>query len=118
MCTIPIRKHLDRWQNDSLRNKDAILLGMNGPECGDNIFLKEEGFNIIHADALSTQYGYADTSVSPIFLAAGLGIKENFRTTRIIRQLDAAPTLAVLGGGRLPDDCEGAPIYAIFSGSI
>ena len=102
----------------ALRNKDAILLGMNGPECGDIIFLKEEGFNVIHADSLSTQYGYADTSVSPIFLAAGPGIKENFRTKRIIRQIDVAPTLAVLGGVRIPDDCEGAPIYSIFSKSL
>ena len=102
----------------ALRNKDAILLGMNGPECGDIIFLKEEGFNVIHADSLSTQYGYADTSVSPIFLAAGPGIKKNFITDRIIRQVDVAPTVAVLGGVRIPDNCEGAPCYSIFAEEI
>lgn len=102
----------------ALRNKDAILLGMNGPECGDIIFLKEEGFNVIHADSLSTQNGYADTSVSPIFLAAGAGIKKNFKTTRVIRQIDIAPTLAILGGVEIPDDCEGAPIYAIFTETV
>ena len=54
----------------AMRNKDAAILGMNGPECGDIIYFKEESFNIIHADSLSTQNGYADTSVSPIFIAA------------------------------------------------
>jgi Uncharacterized conserved protein len=59
----------------ALRNKDAVLLGMGGPDCGDIIYFTEEGYNKIHADSLSTQWGYADTSVSPIFVAAGPGIK-------------------------------------------
>ena len=39
----------------ALRNRDAILLGLGGPECGDILYFMEEGFNIIHADSLSTQ---------------------------------------------------------------
>ena len=115
LCTIPIREHLDRWQNDALRNKDAILLGMNGPECGDIIFLKEEGFNIIHMDSLSTQCGYFDTSVSPIFVAAGTGIKEGHLTKRVIRQVDVAPTIAALMGVRMPAQNEGSVAHQILA---
>lgn len=97
----------------ALRNKDAILLGLGGPECGDIIYFMEEGFNIIHADSLSTQKGYWDTSVSPIFVAAGSGILQGCQTERIIRQVDVAPTVATLLGVRMPAQCEGAPIYQI-----
>ena len=97
----------------ALRNKDAAIIGMGGPECGDIIFFLEEGFNRLHGDALSTQKGYFDTSVSPIFIAAGKGIKENFTTDRVIRSVDFTPTIAVLGGVRMPAQCEGAPVYQI-----
>ena len=33
----------------ALTNRDAVLLGMNGEECGDIVFFMAEGFNIIHA---------------------------------------------------------------------
>ena len=99
----------------ALRNRDAILVGEGGPECGDIIFYMEEGYNIIHMDSLSTQRGYYETSVSPIFVAAGPGIKEGFTTDRVIRQVDVAPTMAVLGGVRMPRQCEGAPVYQIFA---
>ena len=97
----------------ALRNRDAVLLGLGGPECGDILYFMEEGFNIIHADSLSTQRGYFDTSVSPIFVAAGQGIKRGFTTKRIIRQTDVAPTAAMLLGVRMPRECEGAPVYQI-----
>ena len=97
----------------AMRNKDAVVLGMNGPECGDIVYFTEEGFNKIHADSLATQYGYADTSVSPIFVAAGPGIKENCVTERVIREVDVAPTIATLTGVRMPAQCEGAPVYQI-----
>ena len=99
----------------ALRNRDAVLLGMSGPECGDIIYFKEEGFNIIHADSLSTQRGYADTSVSPIFIAAGPGIKEGYYTDRVIRQVDVAPTIAALCGVRMPKQCEGAIVHQIIA---
>ena len=99
----------------ALRNKDAKVLGMYGPECGDIIYFLAEGFNRIHGDSLTTMESYFDTSVSPILIMAGKGIKENFKTTRIMHQLDFAPTVAVLGGVRMPKDCEGAPIYPIFT---
>lgn len=97
----------------ALRNRDALLLGLGGPECGDIVYFMEEGFNIIHADSLSTQRGYFGTSVSPIFIAAGQGIKAGYTTERIIRQTDVAPTVATLLGVRMPAQCEGAPIYQI-----
>ena len=97
----------------ALRNKDAVLLGYGGPNCGDICFWTAEGYNMDHGDSLSTTVGYADTSVGPIFIAAGRGIKCGRETTRIIRQVDVAPTLAFLGGVRVPDECEGAPVYQI-----
>ena len=99
----------------ALRNKDAILLGLGGPESGDIIIALAEGYNYDHADSLSTTYGAADTSVSPIFVAAGQGIKENFKTERIIREVDLTPTMAVLAGVRMPAQCEGAPVYQILA---
>ena len=99
----------------ALRNREAILLGQGGSEAGDICIWMAEGYNYDHADCLSTSYGESDTSVSPIFIATGPGFKENFETDRIIRQIDFAPTVAVLGGVRMPAQCEGAPIYQILS---
>ena len=99
----------------ALRNKDGVLLGVNGPECGDIFFSIEEGFNRLHGDSLSTSLGYFETSVSPIFVAAGKGIKENFITNRTIRQVDITPTIAALLGVRFPEQCEGAPVYQILA---
>ena len=99
----------------ALRNKDAYLLGMGGPECGDILFWLAEGYNDDHCDSLSTTYGFGDTSVSPIFIGAGPGLKEGFYTDRIIRQVDLVPTIAVLGGVRMPAQCEGAPVYQILT---
>ncbi len=97
----------------ALRNKDAILLGVGGSEAGDIICWTAEGYNYEHADSLSTTYGEGHTSVSPIFIAAGEGIKKGYKTRRIIREVDVAPTVAVLGGVRMPRECEGAPVYQI-----
>ena len=72
-----------------------------------------EGYNYDHNDSLSSTYGYGGTSVSPIFIAAGPGIKAGFTTERIIREADLAPTMAVLAGVRMPAQCEGAPVYQI-----
>ena len=99
----------------ALRNKDAVLLGAYGPECGDILYWLEEGYNRIHGDSLSTVLGYRGTSVSPIFIAAGKGLKEGYKTDRIIREVDFAPTVAALGGVRMTKECEGAPAYQIFA---
>ncbi|MBR5295646.1 MAG: nucleotide pyrophosphatase, partial [Clostridia bacterium] len=72
-----------------------------------------EGYNFDHADSLSTTYGESDTSVSPIFIAAGKGLKKGYKTDRIIRQIDFTPTIAALMGVRMPRQCEGAPVYQI-----
>lgn len=97
----------------ALRNKDAKLLGLGGPDSGDICYWIAEGYNYDHCDALSTVEGVGDTSMNSIFVAAGPGIKEGYTTDRIIRQVDFAPTCAVLGGVRIPAQCEGAPIYQI-----
>ncbi len=98
----------------AVRNKDAVHFGLGGPESGDIVYFLAEGYQWDHADSLSTSQGEADTSVSPIFIAAGKGVKKNFKTDRIIREIDVAPTLAALGGVRFPKQCEGAPVYQIF----
>ena len=99
----------------ALRNKDAVLLGQGGPEAGDICYWNAEGYNFDHGDALATAFGEGDTSVSPIFFIAGPGVKQGYRTSRIIRQIDFAPTIAVLGGVRMPRECEGAPVYQILT---
>ena len=52
----------------AVRNKDAYVFGMGGPECGDIVIFLAEGYNNDHSDSLSTTLGVADTSVSPIFV--------------------------------------------------
>lgn len=97
----------------ALRNKDAILFGAGGDQCGDIMVWTAEGYNDDHFDALTTTYGRNYTSLLPIMIAAGPGIKKGLLTKRVIRQVDFAPTLAVIGGVRMPHECEGAPIYQI-----
>lgn len=100
----------------ALRRKDAALLGMDipYPQGGDIVYSMAEGYEHDHADSMSTAYGEANTSVSPIFVAAGKGIKPGY-TKRVIRQVDVAPTAAVLLGVRMPNDAEGAPVYQIMA---
>lgn len=57
--------------NIALRNSEGKILGLSGEECGDIVYWLEEGHNRLHGDSLSTTRGNADTSVSPIFVAAG-----------------------------------------------
>ena len=104
----------------ALRRKDAVLIGLGGeyPQCGDIIYCMAEGYEHDHDDSLSTALGECDTSAGPIFIAAGSGIKEGFETTRWIRQVDVAPTMAVLLGTRFPRECEGAPVYQIFTEEV
>ena len=68
-----------------MRNKEAELIGMSGPECGDIIYWINEGYNRGHGDSLPTFNGMNGTCVSPIFIAAGPGIKKGFYTERKIR---------------------------------
>lgn len=102
----------------ALRNCDAVLLGMGGPESGDIIYFVAEGYNNDHADSISTIDGACDTSVRSVFIGAGKGIKANFLTERVVHHIDITPTVAVLTGMRMPDQCEGAPIYQILDGEL
>ena len=99
----------------AVRNKDAYLFGLGGPECGDIIFFTADDYTQDHGDGLSTATGASHTSQSPIFAACGRGIKQGYTTERIIRETDIAPTVAALLGVRMPAQCEGAPIYQIFT---
>ena len=99
----------------ALHNKDAVLLGMGGEYAADIIILMHEHYNYDHGDSMSTAYGHNDTSVGPIFAAAGPGIKPGYEVKGWIREVDVAPTVAVLLGVDIPIQCEGAPAYQIFS---
>ncbi len=97
----------------AMRNKDAVVLGMGGPNCGDIVFFDAEGYTVDHADSISTVEGACGTSVMSYFMAAGPGIKEDYLTPRIVKHVDVAPTVATLLGVRMPAECEGAPVYQI-----
>ena len=99
----------------AIRNKDAKVLGMDGPKCGDIIYFLEEGFNRLHGDALCTTEGYFGTSVSPIFVAAGKGVKSGYEMKRQMREVDLAPTIAAIMGVRLPAQAEGAVVFQILA---
>ena len=99
----------------ALRKQDAVLLGYGGETAGDIYYATAEGYNYDHCDGLSTCYGERGTSLSPIFVAAGKGLKQGFTTDRIIRQIDVAPTMAALLGVRMPAQAEGAPAYQILA---
>ncbi len=102
----------------ALRNRDAVFIGLGGEGCGDISFFMEEGYNLIHMDSLPTQRGYFDTSVSPIFVAAGAGVKKGLMLERVIRQVDVAPTMAVLAGVRMPAQNEGSVLHQILTESF
>jgi len=98
-----------------MRNKDAVLLGLTGERCGDIIYFLEEGFNRLHGDALSTTEGYFGTSVSPLFVAAGAGVKAGYKMDRMIKQVDLAPTIAAIMGVRQPANTDGAVVHQILA---
>ena len=99
----------------AMRNKEGELLGFSGPEVGDIVYWLEEGFHRVHGDSLPTHQGYFNTSVSPLFIAAGTGIKKNYITDRVIRQVDLAPTAAALLGVRMPAQNEGSVVHQILA---
>ena len=96
--------------------KDANLLGLGGPHAsGDIVMFLHDDYAYDHGESLSTAEGYADTSVGPIFVAAGPGIKEGYEMELFPREVDVAPTAAVLLGVRIPAQCEGCPSYSILT---
>ena len=102
----------------ALHNKDAVLLGLGGPMGSDIVFFVHDDYCYDHGNGLSTACGHNNTTLSPIFLAAGPGIKQNYRTDRYIREVDVAPTAAVLLGVDIPEQCEVAPAYQILSENL
>lgn len=105
-------KRIIAW---ALRRKDAVPLGLGGeyPDCGDVIYCMAEGYEHDHDDSMATALGECDTSAGPIFFGAGPGLKKGFETTRMIAQVDVAPTIAAIMGLRMPADCDGAVIHQI-----
>ncbi len=90
---------------------------MGGPECGDILYWNAEGYNLDHSDSLSTTLAkriplYHLFSLLPA-MASKLAIKQSASS-----QVDFVPTVAVLGGVRMPRECEGAPVYQILTEEI
>lgn len=102
----------------AVRNKEAVLFGLSGPESGDIIFFIEEEFAKIHGDGLPTYIGYANSSLAPVFMAAGKGFKKGVKVNRVIREVDVVPTLAALGGVRVPAQTEGGPLYQMLDEDV
>ena len=103
----------DRIIAMAFHNKDAKVIGLDGPYTGDIVYMNRERYVTEHGQGLSTYRGYYGTSVSPIFIAAGNGIVHDDNVKRVVRQVDVAPTVANLLDVRMPADCEGAPVYQI-----
>ena len=82
---------------------------------GDIMIMAHEDYNFDHGESMSTACGHNDTSVSPIFVAAGPGVKKDYKIQGYIREVDVAPTVSVLLGIDIPERCEGAPAYQIFT---
>ena len=99
----------------ALHNKDAVLLGVSGELAGDIVMMVHETYNVDHGESLSTACGHNDTSVGPIFVAAGPGVKQGHEIKGWVREVDVAPTAAVLLGVDIPAQAEGAPAYQIFT---
>lgn len=95
----------------ALHNKDARILGLDGPYTGDIVYANREHFVSEHGQGLSTFEAYYGTSVSPVFVISGQGVKHVENMQRDVRQTDVAPTVAALLGTRMPAQCEGAPVY-------
>lgn len=101
----------------ALHNKDAVLLGLGGPDSGDIVYFIADGYTGDHADGLSTCNGVCDTTDASVFMAAGAGIKHT-TINRIIRHVDVVPTALMLLGERMTHECEGAPVYQLFNDTI
>ena len=99
----------------ALHNKDAVLLGVGGPHAADVIFFMHDDYAFDHGETLSTAVGYEGTSTSPMYIIAGPGIKSDYEVQGYIREVDVAPTAAVILGVDIPAQCEGAPAYQIFT---
>jgi predicted AlkP superfamily phosphohydrolase/phosphomutase len=97
----------------AMHNKDAAIIGLDGPRTGDIVYSNREHTVSEHGQGLSTFFGYYGTSVAPIFVAAGDGIKHVEDLQRVVRQVDVAPTVASLLDLPMPANAEGAPVYQI-----
>ncbi len=105
----------DRIIAMAFHNKDAKVIGLDGQYTGDIVYMNRERHVSEHGQGLSTYRSYYGTTVSPIFIACGAGIIHDDDVKRTIRQVDVAPTIAVLLGLRMPAQCEGAPVYQILA---
>ena len=103
----------------ALRNKDAVLLGLGGPESGDIIVYRTaEGYNLTdHTDSFIHHLPESMTpAASPIFIAAGRRYQRKLsKPTAISAKLIWHRRWPLLGGVRMPHECEGAPAYQILA---
>ncbi len=95
----------------ALRREDARMLGLYGDRVGDVIYATADDFGgVEHAFQLPTSK-FGISSMQPILVMAGPGIRGGVRLGRTIELKDVAPTIAHLLGIPVPRDCLGGVIY-------
>ena len=82
-----------------------------------NIFDRNNPFSL---DEILTKFAFdiklpQKASVSPIFVAAGKGVKSGYVMKRQMREVDIAPTVAAIMGVRMPAQADGAAIHQILA---
>ena len=102
----------------ALHNKDALLLGLGGPDCGDIVYFIADSFLGDNADGLSTANGVCDTTLASVFMIAGQGVKHNVKFNRMVHHVDVTPTALAMLGMRMTHECEGAVIYQALEGNF
>ena len=94
----------------ALRNEDARILGIWGPNAGDVIYAEDPRLGKEHGPYLTTnKYGFGDLRGLIIF--AGPGIKQGEVIERNVWLTDIVPTVCHLAELPVPDKCDGAIIY-------
>ena len=106
-------------------SEKVLLLGIDGMDPKFSRKMVDEGYmpnlkKLIEKGAARHDLrllGGVPTITPPMWttLATGAGIKEGFEMDLFPREVDVAPTAAVLLGVDIPKDCEGAPAYQIFT---
>ncbi|MHB8781337.1 MAG: alkaline phosphatase family protein [Candidatus Geothermincolia bacterium] len=95
----------------ALRREDARMLGLYGDRVGDVIYATADDFGgVEHAFQLPTSK-FGISSMQPILVMAGPGVRGGERLGRTIELKDVAPTIAHLLGIPAPRDCLGGVIY-------
>jgi hypothetical protein len=104
----------DRVFSVVLKWEDAAPFGYFGKPAGDVVVLRTPPQGNLHGAVYPLD---ADgwSSLKPMILLWGPGIKPGSEETRPTRLEDVAPTLSLLGGMAPPEQCEGRPLWSLLN---